>query len=67
MRTIGLLIFKPAVNIKSPLTTFISRHYSNMPQFSGPIAIIQGVGPGTGASIARKFAQKYVILLQNLV
>lgn len=28
-----------------------------------PIAIIAGVGPGTGASIARRFAQKYPVVL----
>lgn len=28
-----------------------------------PIAIIAGVGPGTGASVARKFAQTYPVVL----
>ncbi|KAI4154513.1 MAG: hypothetical protein LQ340_001650 [Diploschistes diacapsis] len=33
------------------------------PTFDKPIAIIQGVGPGTGSSIARKFAKKYAVVL----
>lgn len=28
-----------------------------------PIAIVAGVGPGTGASVARKFAQSYPVVL----
>lgn len=36
---------------------------SSSHQFSQPIAIIQGVGPGTGASVARKFAAKYPVVL----
>ncbi|MCJ1446722.1 MAG: hypothetical protein MMC23_007228 [Stictis urceolatum] len=30
---------------------------------SSPVAIIAGVGPGTGASVAKKFAQKYPVVL----
>ncbi|MCJ1324199.1 hypothetical protein MMC10_000861 [Thelotrema lepadinum] len=33
------------------------------PTFDKPIAIIQGVGPGTGSCIARKFAEKYPVIL----
>lgn len=28
-----------------------------------PVAIIAGVGPGTGAAVARRFAQKYPVVL----
>ena len=30
---------------------------------SAPLAIIAGVGPGTGASVARRFAQAYSVVL----
>lgn len=41
------------------MSSTFQKHHS----FSKPIAIIQGVGPGTGASVARKFAAKYPVVL----
>ena len=34
-----------------------------MPPSSPLLAIVAGVGPGTGASVARKFAQTYPVVL----
>ncbi|PYI10988.1 NAD(P)-binding protein [Aspergillus sclerotiicarbonarius CBS 121057] len=34
-----------------------------MPPVTKPIAIIAGAGPGTGAALARRFAQKYPVVL----
>ena len=47
----------------SILSSQISVRMSSSHQFSKPIAIIQGVGPGTGAAVARKFAAKYPVVL----
>ena len=47
----------------SQVSSHISIRMSSSHQFSQPIAIIQGVGPGTGASVARKFASKYPVVL----
>lgn len=37
-----------------------------MPPSSSAIAIIAGVGSGTGASVARKFAEKYIVYYINI-
>lgn len=46
----------------------LSRHFaSHTFNMSPPFAIIAGVGPGTGAAVARKFAKKSVISSPNPV
>ena len=58
-----ILQAKSGLKWLSQASSHISIRMSSSHQFSQPIAIIQGVGPGTGASVARKFAAKYPVVL----